>query len=232
MKPDGSQATRLTFSDLWATNYHANWSPDGKHIVWGNTESRAWDVMVADFVSDARGMRLVNVRRVVHDTTWWETHGFTPDSRSIITTNTRAGFNSTDIYSIDLLTGLRKRLTSNTTWDEHAHLSPDGRELAWISARWHPAGVASLNDGSISPIEDFFWIVPGILFEFDSPPNGYSSELTLMDTDGTHVTQLTNDDLVVADNEWSFDGKKIIFRVSNAETTETKVQILTFDDCE
>jgi Tol biopolymer transport system component len=231
MRPDGSHPTRLTVSNLWATNYHANWSPDGRHIVWGSTQSRAWDVMVADFVSDAFGMRLTNVRRVVHDTTWWETHGFTPDSRSIITTNTRAGFQSTDIYSIDLLTGLRKRLTSDMTWDEHAHLSPDGRELAWISARWHPAAVASLDDGSLSPIMDFFWIVPGISFEFDTPPLGYSTELTLMDTDGTHVVPLTNDDLVVADNEWSFDGKRIIFRESNAVTTETKIKLLTFDDC-
>ena len=106
MRPDGSQATRLTFSDLWATNYHANWSPDGRHIVWGRTENRTWDVMVADFVEDFGGMRLVNQRRIVHDTTWWETHGFTPDSLDVITTNTRAGFNSTDIYAINLDHGL------------------------------------------------------------------------------------------------------------------------------
>jgi Tol biopolymer transport system component len=231
MRPDGSHATRLTVSGLWATNYHANWSPDGRHIVWGSTQSRAWDVMVGDFVEDIFGMRLVNVRRIVHDTTWWETHGFTPDSRSIITTNTRAGFQSTDIYSIDLLTGFRKRLTTDMTWDEHAHLSPDGRELAWISGRWHPAAVSTLNDGTLSPIMDFFWIIPGISFEFDTPPAGYTTELTLMDTDGTHVVPLTNDNLVVADNEWSLDGKKIIFRQSNAVTTQTTYKILSFDDC-
>jgi Tol biopolymer transport system component len=231
MRPDGSHATRLTVSGLWATNYHANWSPDGRHIVWGSTQSRAWDVMVGDFVSDIFGMRLVNVRRIVHDTTWWETHGFTPDSRSIITTNTRAGFQSTDLYAIDLLTGLRKRLTSNITWDEHAHLSPDGRELAWISGRWHPAAVSALNDGTLSPVMDFFWVIPGISFEFDTPPAGYTTELTLMDTDGTHVVPLTNDNLVVADNEWSLDGKKIIFRQSSAVTTQTTYKILSFDDC-
>lgn len=35
MKPDGTQPTRLTTSDAWATNYHVNWSPDGQHVVWG-----------------------------------------------------------------------------------------------------------------------------------------------------------------------------------------------------
>ncbi len=231
MRPDGSNATRLTVSDLWATNYHANWSPDGRHIVWGRTQDRTWDVMVADFVADEAGMRLVNQRRIVHDTTWWETHGFTPDERSIITTNTRAGFNSTDIYSIDLFTGLRKRLTSNLTWDEHAHLSPDGRELAWISSRYQPAAVTALNDGSLSPIYDFFWIVPGIFFEFANPPAGYTTELTLADADGTHLHPLTSDGLVVADNQWSEDGKKIIFRQSSQVTNVSTIRILTFDDC-
>jgi Tol biopolymer transport system component len=231
MRPDGSRPTRLTFSDLWATNYHANWSPDGKHVVWGRTQDRTWDVMVADFVSDAGGMRLVNQRRVVHDTTWWETHGFTADNRRIITTNTRAGFNSTDIYSIDLLTGFRERLTSNLTWDEHAHLSPDGGKMSWISSRYQPAAVAALNDGSLSPILDFFWIVPGISFEFANPPAGYTTELSLMSTDGSHLQQLTNDGLVVADNQWSEDGRRIIYRQSNATTGASRIRLLTFDDC-
>jgi Tol biopolymer transport system component len=231
MRPDGSQPTRLTFSDLWATNYHANWSPDGKHIVWGRTQSRAWDVMVADFVEDGLGMRLVNQRRVVHDTTWWETHGFTADNRSIITTNTRFGFESPDIYSIDLLTGFRKRLTSDITWDEHAHLSPDGTKLAWIAGRWHPAAVSALNDGSLSPIYDFFWIVPGIFFELADPVNGYTTELTIMSADGTHVQQLTSDNLIVADNQWSADGTKIIFRQSSALSPASRIRVLSFDDC-
>jgi Tol biopolymer transport system component len=231
MRADGSNPTRLTFSDLWATNYHANWSPDGRHVVWGRTQDRTWDVMVADFVSDAAGMRLVNQRRVVHDTTWWETHGFTADNRNIITTSSRSGFLSTDIYAVDLLTGFRRRLTNNLTWDEHAHLSPDGRKLAWISSRYRPAAVSALSDGSLSPVMDFFWIVPGIFFEFANPPAGYTTELTMMDTDGTHVQQLTSDNEVVADNQWSFDGKKIVFRQSNALTGVSRIRLLSFDDC-
>ena len=79
-------------------------------------------------------MHLARPRRVVHDTTWWETHGFTATASSVITTNTRAGFLSSDIYAVDVETGQRRtRLTTDPAWDEHAHLSPDGRELAWIS---------------------------------------------------------------------------------------------------
>jgi Tol biopolymer transport system component len=231
MRPDGSQPTRLTFSNLWATNYHANWSPDGRRIVWGRTQDRTWDVIVADFISDELGMRLGPALRIVHDTTWWETHGFSADGTSVITTNTRAGFLSTDIYSIDLITGFRKRLTSNMTWDEHAHLSPDGRKLAWISSRYQPAAVAALNDGSLSPIYDFLWIVPGIFFEFENPPAGYTTELTLADADGTALQQLTNDNQVVADNEWSSDSQRVIYRQTDPIAGTTRIRLLTFDDC-
>jgi TolB protein len=231
MRPDGSQVTRLTRSHAWASNYHPNWSPDGKRIVWGSTEDRAWDVEVADFAQDASGMRLESNRRIVHDTTWWETHGFSADGRRVITTNTRAGFLATDIYAVDIETGQRDRLTTPAAWDEHAHLSPDGRKIAWISGRFRPAPVAALSDGSISPLFDFLWIGPGIVFDM-APPAGYSTELTLMDADGSHVQRLTTDNQIVADNEWSPDGKRIVFRQTDTSSKNaTKIRILTFDDC-
>ncbi len=231
MHADGSQPTRLTQSHIWATNYHVNWSPDGTQIVWGRTEARTWDVMTADFASDATGMHLASTQTLIHDTTWWETHGFTADNQYIITTNTRAGFQSTDLYAVNVKTGERSRLTNNTAWDEHAHLSPDGREIAWISGRFNPASVLRLNDGAISPTYDFLWIIPGIFFEFLHPPAGYTSELTLMDADGSNTHPLTSDQQVVADSQWSFDGTKIIFRQTDNTTQATRIRVLTFDDC-
>jgi len=234
MRADGTQQTRLTVSDTWATNYHANFSPDGSRIVWGSTEARAWDVMVADFVDDAAGMRLSNVQRVIHDTTWWETHGFTADGGSIITTNTRAGFLETDIYAVDLATGARTRLTNYAGWDEHAHLSPGGRELAWISGRWAPTSMVRFEPpyATLSPVWDFFWILPGIYFTYLDQPAGYSTELTMMDADGTNLQRLTNDGAVVADNEWSPDGKHIVYReASTAPGAPGAIRTVTFDDC-
>jgi Tol biopolymer transport system component len=232
MRADGSQQTRLTVSPDWATNYHANWSSDGRRIVWGSTSERTWDVLVADFVDDAGGMRLENVRRLTHDTSWWETHGFTPSGDRVITTNTRAGWQSADIYTVDVATGARTRITDELSWDEHAHLSPDGRKLSWISARWRPAGMLRLTNGSLSPIQDYFWIAPAILFSFYNPPAGFSTELTLMDADGGALQRLTLDDQVVADNQWSPDGRRIVFRQTPTRPRgPSRIALLTFDDC-
>ncbi len=233
MRSDGSRQTRLTRSHAWATNYHANWSPDGRRIVWGTTEARTWDVMIADYVEDAPGPRLVNVRRLTHDTTWWETHGFSADGRAVIATGTRAGFLSPDLYAIDIASGKLTRLTDDPAWDEHAHLSPDGRKLAWISGRFRPASVLRLNRAGLLPLFDFFWIVPGIFFEILNHPAGYATELALMDADGNNLQRLTFEGEIVADSQWSPDGRRIVFRQQQPRLFGAgRIRVLTFDDCE
>jgi hypothetical protein len=86
--------------------------------------------------------------------------------------------------------------------------------------------VAALNDGSLSPIYDFLWIVPGIFFEFGNPPAGYTTELTIADADGNADNQ------VVADNEWSSDSRRIIYRQTDAVTSTSRIRLLSFDECE
>jgi TolB protein len=233
MKIDGSKLSRLTVSGAWATNYHVNWSRDGKKLVWGRTQGRTWDVVVADFVEDAAGFRLANLKTLPRDTTWWEPHGFSADGGRVIASHSRAGLLSSDIYAVRISDGQTTRLTGDLSWDEHAHLSPDGRKLAWMSGRSRPASVQRLNDGSLSPIFDFFWIGPGVFFQFVNPPAGYAAELYIMDADGRNVQQLTSDGEVVADSMWSPDGKRIVFRQSEPRLFGgARVRVLTFDDCQ
>ena len=222
MKPDGSQPTRLTTSDAWATNYHVNWSPDGQRIVWGSTEAYSWDVMVADFVADSTGMHLANQRRVVHDTTWWETHGFTPDEKSIITTNTQAGFQS-------------HRPLRDRPHDRGTQAADDrpgvGRARPPLARRARDR----VDLGPLAPRERLA-AQPGVaragvrlplgrprdLLQLPQPSRGLHVGADDHGCDGQNVRALTNDSLVVADSQWSADGRKIIFRqsTSNGQTTK------------
>jgi Tol biopolymer transport system component len=87
-------------------------------------------------------------------------------------------------------------------------------------ARWRPVTGDVILFVSTSSLESS---------EFGNPPAGYTTELTLMDADGTNLRQLTFDNQVVADNQWSADGKRIIFRQSTAQVS--RIRLLTFDDC-
>src|SRR5439155_11671970 len=76
MRPDGSRQTQLTEVPAGLDtgdgydDYHAYWSPDGRRIVFAHLNwnfvtgggDGKWDVRVADFVDDASGPHLTNVR--------------------------------------------------------------------------------------------------------------------------------------------------------------------------
>ena len=125
MKPDGSQPTRLTISHAWATNYHVNWSPDGH-------ARRLGEHRVLRMGRDGGRLR---VRRLGDAARQHSAGSSTtrpggrrtasrPTTSTIITTSTRAGFQSTDVYAIDITTPapVLKRLTDSPAWDEHGHL--------------------------------------------------------------------------------------------------------------
>ncbi|MBU7047562.1 MAG: PD40 domain-containing protein [Theionarchaea archaeon] len=85
-------------------------------------------------------------------------------------------------------------------WDEHAHYSPDGKKIAWMSSN----GLGDLGI-TFDDIRNHTW---GLKLK---------TELWIMDTDGSHKNQLTffNGDpqyfgnVIISDSSWSPDGTKI-----------------------
>ena len=104
---------------------------------------------------------------------------------------------------LDLETGTLKRLTETPAdWDEHAHYSPDGRHIAWMSS----TGI------------DILW--------GDTTGHNWQkhlkTDLWVMNANGSEKRRLTHFNqpghneymrgrrCVVSDSAWSPDGKKIV----------------------
>ena len=124
-----------------------HFSHEGGLLAWSErVKSRTarwgeWEIQVAPFNVRAQIPKLKKIERYPmkdkHHFT--EVHGFTPDDRRLlISGNLEAGQGEAgmDVYLLDLESREVERLTHTLgDWDEHAHLSPDGRQLAWTSNR-------------------------------------------------------------------------------------------------
>ncbi len=107
MHADDRRRLAWTTSDIWKTNHTSNWSPrTGCNIVWDAPSRSAPDVMIAGPVIDT-GCTCVDLtlhpRHHLRETCT----AFIADNKYVITTNTRAGFQTTDLYAIEIATGNR-----------------------------------------------------------------------------------------------------------------------------
>jgi len=108
-----------------------------------------------------------------------------------------------DIYGLDQISGRLTRLTtSHRDWDEHAHYSPDGKRIAWMSSTGF-----DVEWGDVSGHNWKKYLV---------------TELWMMDADGSKQERLTffNTEgypeyrngrrCVVSDSAWGPEGKRIV----------------------
>jgi hypothetical protein len=124
---------------------HPQFSKDGKRLSWSEmyegTDLKvvgklagAWSLKVASFSPD--GLSDVQEYRPGEDVIY-ENHGFTRDGGSLLFSSNMKRSEpvneSTSIYKMDLETSKLERLTENG-YNEHAHLSPDGKYIVWMSS--------------------------------------------------------------------------------------------------
>lgn len=183
---------------------HPHFSPDGQQLLWSERHTRdgsdSWAMRLAHFHVDPKlGPRITDMKTLrpgqSHD--YYETHGFSPDGSKIIFSGSlmwRQGITGLDVYTYDLHTQELKNLTETRhEWDEHAHYSPSGKHIVWMSSRGLPWA------RSAEELRTDYWI---------------------MDADGKNQRRLTffNDKdspdyieggATASDFAWSPDGKKI-----------------------
>ena len=180
-------------------------SPDGTQVVWSklarpSTRQRdkffgEWELHVATFNWE-HSPRLEDDRLLL-DGQLYESHGFSPDGRTLLFSSDRglAFSGGLDLFELDLPSGDLRNLTNTPdAYDEHARYSPDGEVIVWGS------GEGVDGDGA----ERTFW-----------------SELNVMRRDGTARQRLTASNRSEQPEScggcgswpttWSPDGRHVLF---------------------
>lgn len=218
MTSDGKEFYQLTDYPLKAPYIgviHPQFSHDGKKLLWAERVKRGqsfgggWVLKVADFVTSGEAPSIKNIKTYDpgKQSCFYESHAFSKDdSKILFSGNLQPGQPSVglDLYELDLRTKKVKMLTDSfNDWDEHAHYSPDGKSIAWMSST-------------------------GIDIDYKNDTSGHSwgkyltTEFWVMNADGSGKQRLTyfNEPgypeykggarCIVSDSSWSPDGKSIV----------------------
>lgn len=132
-----------------------------------------------------------------------------------------------ELFTIDIASGVERRLTTNRVVDDHPKWSPDGRHILFESnaAGFFQLYVLNLEDGSTTEVTSGNannwlgdWSPDGEHIVFASDRGG-DYELYAAEADGSGSVQLTDNKARDVYPAWSPDGGKIVF-VSDRDGNE------------
>jgi len=184
---------------------HPHFSRDGRKLLWSERLSAnggkwgTWALKVADFAIVDGTPHLRNERTLQpgEQHKMYESHDFSPDGRQVLFSgNLQRGQEEihADIYLYDLETGALKNLTnSNDEWDEHAHFSPDGKTIVWMSSKDQPYTLQAAH------LKTDYWLM--------NADASNKRRLTYFNAPGH--PEYIKDGAAAADNSWSADGTRI-----------------------
>lgn len=166
MSNDGKRVWQITKLKKGEGVLHPHFSPDGTKLVWaqrlnGEQGIGRWVIKLADF-QERRGEPAVSSVATLTpgDLLWYETHGFSPDGQLLIYSGmpSHGQCCDFDIYTYSLKTREVKCLTDPNLkqWDEHAHFTPDGKRIVWMSSQGFPQPPNRLNQFLL---KTDFWIM-------------------------------------------------------------------------
>ena len=231
-RPRGGTLRQLT--DAPGNSIIADWTPDGRHLVFDSDRvtsgcsDQACNVEI--FVMAADGD---DVRRVTRSRGYDGAPAVSPDGETIVFESDRDG--NPELYTRRLEGGKVTRLTDNGDFDFGPECSPDGSHIAFASDRARGEGTSDVYvmqaDGSdirkLTPsrlnagVPD--WSPDGdeIVFASNAAAPG-TSNLYVIESDGSELEQLT--DLAKDESaffpSWSPDGHRIAFTSQHGDNVD------------
>lgn len=218
MNPDGSHVLRLT--DAPGFDGQPAFSPDGEQIAFVSSRDESWQI----YVMTAEGSA---VQRLTQDESTNSYPRFSPDGTQIAYESMSGkDISATELYVMNADGSQTRRLTENDFFDSMPVWSPDGSQFAFVSNRdgdWR-LYVMDVDGSHVRPLttenahHHDWWhpVAPAVnmptdaVIAFDSDQDG-DREIYLMNGDGSHVQQLTDNAAQDGLPDWSPDGSQLVF---------------------
>lgn len=169
MTAEGSKFWQLTDVKDRHGVLHPHFSPDGSKLLWSEITSPRmdrighWVIKLADFVVENKEIHITNIQTFQpNNLQLYEMHGFSPDGTTVLFSGIEQGgyYYDIEIYLMDVNTTNTTQLTDNDEWDEHAHFTPDGQSIIWVSSEGIPQPKGdSLEDTIGNPPKLDYWIM-------------------------------------------------------------------------
>jgi hypothetical protein len=253
MRPDGSHPYRLTTNSdpdngaryemdrgVPYDNFHAHWSPDGRHLIWTHTEAQSlsmggetWSILLGNFTVENGRPALKRVRVVGKPYGAYETQPWSPDGRGFLFSATGGlnspyqaatpGWGNMRLYYMRLYgkgaspANPRVTLISDNAplYQEQAIFTPDMKTVIMMSNR--AATVGSWYTAVASAAQRTRFDAPDTgasqTLQFLADFNGpdFRADLFAVDVRTGAVRRLTYIDRVIPEFYWNDEYTKIIW---------------------
>jgi WD40-like Beta Propeller Repeat len=253
MHPDGSDVYRLTtdadpenglpFTQTTGTpydNFHAYWSPDGRHIIWTHDEAKpvseggqTAEIMLGDFTVNHGRPELANVRVVGKPYGAYETQPWSPNGQGFLFFASGGhnspfqpeppGWGNARLYYMRIYgpgaspENPRVTLIGNNkpVYQEQAVFTPDMKDVIEMSNRDEEAGSWYHRVARAAQRSGFDAPVTGasqtLQFLADFYGSDFHSDLWMVDLQTGKLRRLTDLDGVVPEFYWNADYTKLLW---------------------
>jgi hypothetical protein len=168
-------------------------SPDGKHLLWMEVRPDGTVMVVAKLVREGDRYAALDPRDINPpgpagssdpNPDHWSYVGQTFEGKSFAAGGQQVEYlggpsmGNFDVYTVNLATGARHRLTSTPDWDEDGALSPNGRFL--VTASWRTMRRIDVLGGMLPEVHAYidFPFMSAIVANYVSSHTGFQCDLT------------------------------------------------------